>query len=112
MESNLSTEATELGTISSVYVSRAMMGGITGNGGSGGAAELIKIISSWMLIDHVGEEAFRPVNPGIVEQASQEATRGSHKWSPCELLLFAPSFAYNHDAGHCLHVEQGYKNNH
>jgi hypothetical protein len=53
METKLATETAEFISESSMKVSRTMVGGITGNGGRGGPAEFVKIISLWVLVDYV-----------------------------------------------------------
>jgi len=53
MEVNLSAETLKFGRMLSVYVSCAMVGWVTGNGGSGSAAELIYVISVRMKVEHV-----------------------------------------------------------
>jgi hypothetical protein len=54
MESKFASETFELENMLSVNVSCTMVGGISGQGGSGGATELIKVIPLWVLVDYVG----------------------------------------------------------
>jgi hypothetical protein len=44
-----------------------MVGGITGNGGSGRVADFVNIISFWMEVEDIRKKALRSINPGIVK---------------------------------------------
>jgi hypothetical protein len=54
METKLATETAEFIIESSMNVSRAMVGGIAGNGGRGGSTEFVKVVPFWVLVDYVG----------------------------------------------------------